>query len=54
MQIKLPVPTYSQLRTSQLEKLTVQYSIAISYKEIMDDITTSKQENGNRKQEKPK
>ena len=30
------------------------YSIAISYKEIMDDITTSKQENGNRKQEKPK
>ena len=30
------------------------YSIAISCKEIMDDITTPKQENTNRKQEKPK
>ena len=30
------------------------YSIAISCKEIMDDITTPKQENTNRKEEKPK
>ena len=30
------------------------YSIAISCKEIMDDITTPKQENTNQKQEKPK
>ena len=30
------------------------YSIAISCKEIMDDIATRKQENTNRKQEKPK
>ena len=30
------------------------YSIAISYKEVVDDITTPKQGNTNRKQEKPK
>ena len=27
MQMKLPVPTYSQLRTSHLEKLTVQSTV---------------------------
>ena len=46
MQMKLPVPTYSQ----EIKEI----NCTISCKEIMDDITTPKQGNTNRKYEKPK